>query len=80
MGAMARPKLAKSGRRDGSKTGKSKKRRADALEDDRNDFFLDEDKADVSDAEDVDEIEETAEQKRLRLSKSYQHFGVFYTT
>lgn len=51
-------------------TGKGKKRRADALEDDdRNDFFLDEDKADISDAEEIDEIEESAEQKRLRLSK-----------
>ncbi|BDA48673.1 U3 small nucleolar RNA-interacting protein 2 [Coccomyxa sp. Obi] len=67
---MARPKLAKSSRNGGSKTGKGKKRRSDALEDDdRNDFFLDEDKADISDAEETDEIEETAEQKRLRLSK-----------
>lgn len=67
---MARPQLARSGRNGVSKAGKGKKRRADALEDDeRNDFFLDEDKADISDAEDSEEIEETAEQKRLRLSK-----------
>lgn len=78
MGVMARPKLANSSRNGGSKTGKGKKRRADALEDDdRNDFFLDDDKADTSDAEETDEIEETAEQKRLRLSKSFQQHGVF---
>lgn len=72
---MARPVPKKTIKGTSTKGSKGKKRRADALDDDdRNDFFLDEDKAgkDEADAEEMDEIEETADEKRLRVSKLTQ--------
>ncbi len=69
---MARPVPKKASKGGITKAGKGKKRRADTLEDERNDFFLDEDKAehDEIDADESDEAEETADQKRLRVGKT----------